>query len=518
VLIHYLRCGAIEKAWEVSKQFADKPSDTPELRQLLAKSADRRAAPTDYLALARRFLPKSERLGGTSSDLADVKAAMGILTYALRRFPTDVDLLVLSARVARLLPAPLLSREYLEIASRLLLERKLQPDLQAELASERMDLAFLRLKMRMDPEHLSQAEEAAMHFRAEFAEERKRFGDTTFRIGDADIDYLLASGMVDAVKSDQADSLLIQAQKATEGDATKQLANLFIKRGEPAKAIALLTEAISSRDTEAMARDTIGFVEGQARLLFILGTAYEVSGNLSEARRAWTQAAHHMERLMMEFLRRKDLSASAEVTFEVGRLYYLLGRREEGIRKLLEAIEQDNDRDQSYLDGIAFLTQRGETEAALGIYRRAMARPGQTLSEYVKVYASLWIIDLTRRSLGTPDQGAFAYLSAIASRTITLRPLRTTTWYTQLARYTTGQINYRTLWAAADSVGKRAEAYFYEAMHQLEIGSSAQAHALWMKVIESKMVSFFEYEMAARYLRCGAPTQPGKESDEAQTI
>jgi tetratricopeptide (TPR) repeat protein len=518
VLTHYLRCGAVEKAWEVSKQFTDKPSDNPELRQLLSKSANPQATPADYLALARRFLPKSERLGGTSQELADPKAAMGVLTYALVRFPADIDLLVLTARVARLLPAPLLSRRYLESASTLLLGGNLQPDLQAELASERMDLAFFRLKMRMDPEHLSKAEEAAMQLRAEFAEERKRFGDTSFRLGDADIDYLLASGMVDAGKGDQADSLLAQAQKATEGDATKQLANLFIKRGEPAKAIALLTEAISSRETDTMARDTIGFVESQARLLSVLGNAQEVSGNLTEARRAWAQAVRNMERLMMEFLRRKDLSASAETTFEVGRLYYLLGRHEEGIRRLFEAIEQDNDRDQSYLDGIAFLIQRGETDPALAIYRRAMARPGRTLSEYVKVYASLWIVDLTRRSLGTPDPGAFAYLSAIASRAITMRPLRTTTWYTQLARYTIGKIDYRALWAAANSVGKRAEANFYEAMRQLELGSSSQAHALWMKVIESKMVSFFEYEMAARYLRCGAPIRPVKDTDEAQTI
>jgi len=37
-------------------------------------------------------------------------------------------------------------------------------------------------------------------------------------------------------------------------------------------------------------------------------------------------------------------------------------------------------------------------------------------------------------------------------------------------------------------------------------------------VIESKMVSFFEYDMAARYLRSGAPTEPRSTLTDAETI
>jgi lipoprotein NlpI len=60
----------------------------------------------------------------------------------------------------------------------------------------------------------------------------------------------------------------------------------------------------------------------------------------------------------------------------------------------------------------------------------------------------------------------------------------------------------------ADTPGKKAEIFFYEAMRLLAEGRSNDAHALWSKVIDTKMASFFEYEMASRYLRTGAPTQP----------
>jgi tetratricopeptide (TPR) repeat protein len=186
----------------------------------------------------------------------------------------------------------------------------------------------------------------------------------------------------------------------------------------------------------------------------------------------------------------------------------LLGRREEGIRQLDEAIAQDEDRDQTYLDAIAFLVQRGETDAAVDIYRRARAKSGRSISEYVKVYASLWIVDLTRRSSSAPDAGALAYLRTMAERKILLRAPRSAPWYTELAKYAIGQIDYATLLAKADTNGKRAEAYFYEAMRRLSNGQRDEAHAFWSKVVETKMLSFFEFEMASRYLRTGAPARP----------
>jgi tetratricopeptide (TPR) repeat protein len=207
-------------------------------------------------------------------------------------------------------------------------------------------------------------------------------------------------------------------------------------------------------------------------------------------------------------LRRKSLGSSAGATFEVGRLYYLLGRRDDGLRKFDEAIEQDESRDQSYIDAIAFLVQRGDVEPALDIYRRAISKSNRVVSEYVKVYASLWILDITRRRANAPDAAALGYLRTLDSRQVELRPPRASAWYRQLVRFALGRISYDRLLAMADAPGKRAESFFYQAMRLLAEGKGDDAHALWSKVIDTKMASFFEYEMASRYLRTGAPTQP----------
>jgi tetratricopeptide (TPR) repeat protein len=515
----YLRCGQLTKANQVAEHFIDKPGDDPPFRQLVRSASRPEANAADYVALAQRFLPHSEVLHGTSTDRIDPMTAMGVLREGLAAFPNEPDLLLLASRVTRLLSAPLLSLRYLDEAAAAMASHKAGDDALAELAAERMELAFLRLKMRMDPDRIAQAESEANRLRVEFAHARGQFGAARFKLDDGDIDFVLAGGMVDAGQIDKAAPLLLRARRNSDAsvDVTRQLANLSIKRGEPQKAIALLRQVLDFRDSNAPAEETIPYVEGQAKLSFLLGNAYEVTADLDDARKAWSLSVRGWERLRQEQLRRQNLSSAAEATFEVGRLQYLLGRREEGLRKFDEALAQDEDRDQSYLDSIAFLVQRGESEAALDIFRRALAKPTRSVSEYVKVYASLWILDLTRRSANAPDAGATAYLRTIAGRKIMLRPPRAAAWYTELARYEVGQIDYATLLTKADTSGKRAEAYFYEAMRLLSNGQSSEANALWSKVVETKMMSFFEFEMASRYLRTGAPVRP-ETPEKAETI
>jgi tetratricopeptide (TPR) repeat protein len=507
----YLRCGQMTKANQVADHFAGKPGDDPEFRQMTLTVASPQAKASDFLALARRFLPRNEMLHGTSTDRIDPVSAMGVLREGMLSFPSETELLITASRVARMIGQPLLSLRYLDDAIAVLDARHADQDGLADLASERVDLAFVRLKMRVDPDRIAHAEGEATRLHRQLAEVRARFGASRFKIDDGDIDYVLASGLVDAGEIDKAvpSFTRIRDQSDANVDVTRQLASIAIKRGDPQAAIGLLRQTLDAREHHAPTEDTIPYVEGQAKLAFLLGNANDVAGNLDEARKAWGMAARGWERLMLEQIRRKNLSYSAEATFEVGRLYYLLGRRDEGLRKFDEAIAQDEDRDQSYLDSIAFLVQRGDSEPALDIYRRALSKSTHAVSEYVKVYASLWIADLTRRSSNVADAGATAYLRGIAGRKIMLRPPRAASWYTELAKYAVGQLDYAALLAKADTNGKRAEAYFYEAMRRLSNGKREEAHALWSKVVETKMMSFFEFEMASRYLRTGASVRPG---------
>jgi tetratricopeptide (TPR) repeat protein len=516
----YLRAGRIDLAARRAAELGGDAGDDPDLRGLLDAAAQPNAAGAAYLALARRFLPRMDPLGGTASDTPDPLVAFRVLEAGVARSPGDPELLILSAHVARMLSSYFLAIRRLEEAQALLDRDPAGHELEAKVSAELLELYFLRLRLRLDPEREPPAFGEADVLRARFAETRRRFQGADMKVHDADIDFELARSYVNVGDIDRAEPLFLRAREEGEptAEVTTELASLALKRGDPRRATQILRDGLDSLRAKGTEHDTIGSVEGRSRLERQLGDAYDVAGDHDNAEVSWRGALIGWERLMIEHLRRKSFTASAEATLEVGRLLYLLGRHGEALQKFDEALEQDSDRDQSYIDMIAFLVQNGETDAAVSIHRRALARPTRAVSEYVKVYTSLWILDLTRRTSKTADPAAESYLRSLDQRHGDLRPHRGATWYRQLARYAVGKVTYDQAMASADTPGKRAEIYFYEAMHRLADGRADDAHQLWQKVVDTRMFSFFEFEMASRYLRLGAPSAPSGQRVTTETI
>jgi tetratricopeptide (TPR) repeat protein len=519
----YLRAGDVGLAAKRAAALAGDAGDDPDLRALLDAAAKPGAGAPEFLALARRFLPRVEQLGGTSTDTADPLAAFRVLEAGLERAPSDVDLLLLQGHVARAASSYFLAIRRLEEAAALLDKVKGAEAAQARVSAELMELYFLRLRLRLDPERDPPAFAEADVVRQQFANARQRFKNTELKLRDADIDYEIGKSYVNTGQIDRAEPAFLRARDEGEPTAeiTTELSNLALKRGDPRRAAQILREGLEAMRAEA-AKDnqpeTIGSVEGHARLERLLGDASDVAGKRDEADAAWRAALVDWERLLMEHRRRKTVTAAAEAEVEVGRLLYLLGRHAEALQAFDEALEQDSDRDQTYIDTVAFLVQNGETDAAVAIYRRALTRPSRSVSEYVRVYTSLWIHDLTRRTNKTPDPVADAYLRTLDERHGELRPRRGAAWTHVLARFATGRVTYEQALGSADTVGKRAEIYFYEAMRRLGDGKAEDAHALWKKVLETRMFSFFEFDMASRYLRVGAPTSPAAAPSTTETI
>src|SRR3954470_23738919 len=507
----YLRAGLVGEAARRTAVLAGQTGDDPDLRALLVAAAKPDAAAGAYLALARRFLPRIEFLGGTATEAPDPVIALRVLDAGIARHPGDPELLVLSRHVARLLSSYFLAIRRLEEAQMVLEHTPNAAELTGRVSAELIELYFLRLRLRLDPERDTPAYAEADALKQRFAETRQRFQSTDMKVKAADIDFELARSYVNAGQIDRAEPLFLRAREEGEptAEVTVELANLALKRGDPARAAQIISEGLDAlRAAQSSTRDTIGSVEGRARLERLLGECTEAAGDHSAAEASWRSALIGWERLMIEHLRRKNLGEAAESAVEVGRLLYLLGRHAEGLQKFDEAIEADGDRDQTYIDVVAFLVQHGETDAALGIYHRALSRPGRAVSEYVKVYTSLWVLDLARRTGKVDEPKAEAFLGPLQRRHGDLRPRRGAAWYHLLARYAVGQMTYEQMLAAADTSGKRAEIYFYEGMRRLGAGKSDDAHDLWQKVIDTRMFSFFEFEMASRYLRVGAPTTP----------
>jgi tetratricopeptide (TPR) repeat protein len=509
----YLRCGRLDRAASETAPLGDKPGDEPELRALIAAAVEPTAGPDATLRLARRFLPRVDLLGGSATDSPDLMVAFRVLQIGLQRTPDHPEMLILSAEIAKLISAPFLAIRQLEEAEQLL-ERNpgTTGDLLARISAELLDLYFLRLRLALDPERASlPSSDEVNRMRQRSSDARRRFQGTEIHVKDAQIDFELARSYVNAGLIDRAEPLFLRAQgedPEANPEITAEFANLILRRGNPQQASKILRDGLTALRTTPHSSETIGGVEGQSRLERLLGDALDIGGDRSGAEQAWRSSVAGWERLMIEHLHRKNYSRSAEATFEIGRVLYTLGRHSDGIQKFEEAIEQDTDRDQSYIDAIAFLVQNGEVDAVLDIYRRALSRPDRSVSEYVKVYASLWVLDLTRRTQKISDPTAEAFLRTLDLRHSEIRPQRGAAWYRQLAAFAIGRIDYARLLAAANTPGKRAEVYFYRAMQLLADGKSDEAHEMWRKVLETRMVSFFEFEMASRYLRTGAPTVP----------
>jgi len=513
----YLRAGRLADAASRTARMAGEDGDDPELRALLVAAAKPDAAPADTLTLARRFLPRVDFLGGTATDAPDPVVALRVLEAGLQHHPADADLLVLSGHVARLLSSYFLAILRLEQAEVVLAGNPAQRELLGRISAELIELGFVRLRLRLDPERDAPAYAEADDLRRRFVETKQRFAGTELKVRDSDIDFELARSYVNAGLIDRAEPLFLRARDEGEptAEVTIELANLALKRGDPARAGQIVREGIDVLRGKGTTQDTIGSVAGRARLDRLLGDTCDAGGDREGAAAAWRGSLIGWERLMIEHLRRKNIPESAEATVEVGRLLHLLGRRAEALQRFDDAIEEDGDRDQSYIDIVAFLVQAGETDAAVGVYHRALARPGRAISEYVKVYTSLWVLDLSRRTTKVPDPKAEAYLRTLDQRHGELRPHRGAPWYHLLGRYAVGKVSYEQVLAAADTAGKRAEIYFYEAMRRLGDGKPDDAHQLWQKVIETRMFSFFEFDMASRYLRVGAPNAPTTSSAPA---
>jgi tetratricopeptide (TPR) repeat protein len=515
----YLRAGRVVEAAARTAKMAGDDGDDPELRGLLNAAAKPEATAADYLALARRFLPRVDFLGGTASDAPDPVVAHRVLEAGLTAHPADPELLILSGNVARLLSSYFLAIRRLEEAEAVLESNPATRELAGKVSAQLIELYFVRLRLRLDPERDAPAYAEADDLKRRFEEARRRFAGTEMKVKDADIDFELARSYVNAGLIDRAEPLFLRAREEGEptAEVTVELANLALKRGDPAAATRIVREGIDALRAKGASQDTIGSVEGRARLDRLLGDTFDAAGDRDGAAAAWRGSLIGWERLMIEHLRRKNVSEAAEATVEVGKLLYLLGRRGEALQRFDDALEADDDRDQSYIDIVAFLVQAGETDAAVSVYHRALARPGRAVSEYVKIYTSLWVLDLTRRTSKVADPKAEAYLRTLDDRHPELRPHRGSAWSRMLGRFAVGKVSYEQALAAADTTGKRAEIYFYEAMHRLEDGKSDDAHQLWQKVVETRMFSFFEFDMASRYLRTGAPSAPVLGSGNAKS-
>jgi tetratricopeptide (TPR) repeat protein len=307
----------------------------------------------------------------------------------------------------------------------------------------------------------------------------------------ADAHVTMGRGLLNLGEVEQARKSLERAKALGAGPAvTEQLATIAFKTGRWKDAALGFEEAAKTQ------RDTP--LEQQfetARLLRLTGEAWAGGGRKADAEAAWKRSFSGWE----EILSSPQLNprARSEAMEEAARVLHHLGQVPQSLEAFARAIDIDPDEESVYGDVVAFLVPRGHYQQALDTYHRALTRP--EVSTYLKLYLSLWISDAARvRGLAVPG-AATEFLAEQATRG--------TLWQNDLARFAIGDLDWNGIYAKADTRGKRAEAFFYQAMRDYASGDGKAAEKRLRGVIASDMLGFFEFDMARYYLAHGSPAK-----------
>jgi tetratricopeptide (TPR) repeat protein len=448
----------------------------PQLKSLLARHLSDRAMPGDVINLAKYF-------AGQGRDDRDVSAR--ICRDATRRFPQAPEPRLCAGELAYTLDQLMVALRNFEEAVRLEPGRRDAWEALAKLYQK-------RLFQLVSDENLNVAELEKQLSKVEafYGDAQKRFPDkplnpsmagALFEVGRG---YYNVGRVGDAVKYLEK-SIAMEAS----APALEQLGQVRLKKAMGREAAALFEKAIS-----VPKESRVEELYWRAKLRRELGDAFESIDDAHGAEAARKAALADWDIFLGFPIEPKFV---AEAWTEKAKLLYALGERDDAIAACEKAIDAVPDLGNTYADVIAFLVPRGELEEALDAYHRALGR--SEVIDYLKVYCSLWIIDLAHRAGQPEDPLALAYLQSTDGAK----------WYDDLARWATGREPEGTLLSHADGPARKAESAFYRGMRAWQEGKRDDAKRLWQEVVGTDMMAFFEYDMAAYYLKhAGAPAQP----------
>jgi tetratricopeptide (TPR) repeat protein len=446
-----------------------------QIKKLIERWAGKQATPSDAINVAG--------LLAQGHDDADV--AERVCVDATARFPQAPEPHLCAGQIAY-------ARDQLVVAMREFEDARLLQPSSKEIWQQLARLWQQRLFLVTSNENLdvSQIEPQLKRVEAFHAAAAKQFPGETIHPSMADALFEVGRGYYNAGRMGKAMEYLERSQSIEpSATALEQMGQIKLKKGEAKDAIALFEKGIALPKSEKAME-----VYWRAKLRGDLGNAYEAAGDAGAAETARKSAIADWDTLGQASL---TTDGKAESGVERAKLWYQLGDRDQSLANFEAAIDAAPDHAGTYADVIAFLVPRGELDEALDAYHRALGR--NEVTEYLKVYCSLWIVDLARRAKQPVDPLASSFLQSTDGGK----------WYDDLARWATNRETDQQLLSHVDTPAKRAESAYYRAMRAVEGGDNDTAKKLWKDVVDTDMMAFFEYDMAQMFLRLGsAPAHP----------
>lgn len=450
---------------------------TRKLIEYLDSARDAKKSSRPLLELASQFLPDADDASERIPP-AFLTQGWGIVENlarrAVKRFPDDPFAHLLLARALR--KAGLVDAAIVHLRRTVKLKEDIF-DAWQDLASmqqtslERVAAIDLDLALARLPE--------LERFHARAVE---LWRDRPIRPGLAEAQYTLADALYEQGSVDRAKHLLERSVRGEPQPAALDLlATIEFKDGKVSEAKRHYETLLGLPFDNQLLR-LRWETQGRAQLAAILRR----QGKLAESKQEMQTALRQLNKLIA-FPGIPPGERAARL-IDRGKLLFHLGDVEQAVDDFRLARDTADGRAEAYAEPMIFLVSHGYYDEALAIFRQAV--PREDLRGSLKLYFALWLHEMALRQDRPQDPGVLAFLAEY----------RGERWPTRLAEHAQGKLSFDDLLRGASDSGERAEAYFYEALRRWRSGNPAGAKELMRKVVGTRRMAFFEYDMAQTYL------------------
>ena len=401
--------------------------------------------------------------------------AAGLCRSALLRFPKDHRFPTCMARVAAD------SEQFADATAWYVIAIDLAPEMM-ELYDEALGQLDEFIETRLTDPHPERSSALARGAETILDARQKRWPASKPPIAPNELEYLIGMLEMNAGHAAGAQQRFEKSLREDENPgALLQLGLLLERTGQPAKAEQRYRRALALTPSDSLSDELrrAEILENLGNASRAQGKAREMTAQYNGALKAWTVARDQVEG-----------PTGAVVEMRRGVLLDQLGRHDEAIDAFENAMTHAPQWRDVYATILSHLVSASpDFELASSVWRRSQLQ--LSLPPEWKVYFTLWIQFITARAGEAP----------LEEHTDLLRRLgRSSNWWGKLASFGAGDLDYGELTSVASSLGEETEALYYEATRLFIAGDRQGANDQFQRVLETNMVSFYEFEMARRLL------------------
>ena len=418
--------------------------------------------------------------------LARPDVAAGLCRSALIRFPQDYRFPTCMARVAAD------SEQFADATAWWVIAIEVEPEM-IELYDEALGQLDEFIKTRLEDPHPERSSALARGAETILAERQKRWPDSRPPIAPNELEFLIGMLEMNAGHAGEAQQRFEKSiEKDPDPGAMTQLGLLLERTGHPKEAEQQYRRALALAPSDSLANDLqrADILENLGNTARAQGRAKEMTSRYRVALQAWNEARDQVEG-----------PTAAIVEMRRGVLLDHLRRHDEAVDAFENAMSHAPQWRDVYAGILSHLVSAPpDFELASSVWRRSQLH--LTLPPEWKVYFTLWIQLIAARADQPPVEEHAQLLRRLGGGS---------NWWGKLASFGAGDLDYAGLISVASSLGEETEALYYEGSRLFIAGERQAARDQFQRVLDTNMVSFFEYEMARKLLleqeRAGAPKE-----------